>query len=192
MHARVRHPPSAIRHSKWSSSPTPACSTARTSSAAWQSSTRTTAKSGPSSKPAPTSTTTSSSARRSRSARSWTTSRPPRACGRSSSNRSSCASHGEPPSQAELEAFCDRLNEITAAGGQLKLVQIYTVARRPAESYVAPLTDAEVDAIVDACETAHEACRALALLRQRRTTNVVAPSACAASARSCTAHPASC
>ena len=49
---------------------------------------------------------------------------------------------------AELEAFCDRLNEITAAGGQLKLVQIYTVARRPAESFVAPLTDAEVDAIV--------------------------------------------
>ena len=56
---------------------------------------------------------------------------------------------GEPPTQAELEAFCDRLNEITAAGGQLKLVQIYTVARRPAESYVAPLTDAEVDAIVN-------------------------------------------
>jgi wyosine [tRNA(Phe)-imidazoG37] synthetase (radical SAM superfamily) len=55
---------------------------------------------------------------------------------------------GEPPSQQELEAFCDRLNEITAAGGQLKLVQIYTIARRPTESYVAPLTDAEVDAIV--------------------------------------------
>jgi hypothetical protein len=57
--------------------------------------------------------------------------------------------NGEPPAAAELEAFCDRLNEITAAGGQLKLVQIYTVARRPAESFVAPLTDAEVDAIVD-------------------------------------------
>jgi len=27
-------------------------------------------------------------------------------------------------------------------------VQVYTVARRPAESYVAPLNDAEVDAIV--------------------------------------------
>ena len=27
-------------------------------------------------------------------------------------------------------------------------MQIYTVARRPAESYVAPLADAEVDAIV--------------------------------------------
>ncbi len=56
--------------------------------------------------------------------------------------------NGDPPTQNEIEAFCDRLNEITAAGGNLKLVQIYTVARRPAESYVAPLTDAEVDAIV--------------------------------------------
>jgi len=55
---------------------------------------------------------------------------------------------GEPPSAAELEAFCDRLNEITEAGGNLKLVQVYTVARRPAESYVASLSDAEVDAIV--------------------------------------------
>jgi wyosine [tRNA(Phe)-imidazoG37] synthetase (radical SAM superfamily) len=56
--------------------------------------------------------------------------------------------NGEPPSTAELEAFCDRLNEITVAGGILKLVQIYTIARRPAESCVAPLADAEVDAIV--------------------------------------------
>jgi wyosine [tRNA(Phe)-imidazoG37] synthetase (radical SAM superfamily) len=55
--------------------------------------------------------------------------------------------NGEPPPREELEAFCDRLNEITTAGGQLKLVQIYTVARRPAESYVLPLTDAEVDDI---------------------------------------------
>jgi hypothetical protein len=55
---------------------------------------------------------------------------------------------GEPPAATELEAFCDRLNEITAAGGQIKLVQIYTVARRPAESYVTPLSDPEVDAIV--------------------------------------------
>jgi wyosine [tRNA(Phe)-imidazoG37] synthetase (radical SAM superfamily) len=56
---------------------------------------------------------------------------------------------GEAPSPAELEAFCDRLNEITVAGGRLSLVQIYTVARRPAESYVAPLSDSEVDAIVE-------------------------------------------
>ena len=56
--------------------------------------------------------------------------------------------HGQPPSSDELNAFCDRLNEITAAGGQLTLIQVYTVARQPAESYVAPLADAEVDAIV--------------------------------------------
>ena len=54
-----------------------------------------------------------------------------------------------PPTAEELAAFCDRLNEITAAGGKLSLVQIYTVARRPAESNVTPLTDAEVDAIVN-------------------------------------------
>ncbi len=56
---------------------------------------------------------------------------------------------GEAPPPEELVAFCDRLNEITAAGGRLKLVQIYTIARKPAESFVAPLVDAEVDAIVE-------------------------------------------
>jgi wyosine [tRNA(Phe)-imidazoG37] synthetase (radical SAM superfamily) len=60
---------------------------------------------------------------------------------------------GEPPSSAELNAFCGRLNEIKAAGGQIKLVQVYTVARRPAESYVTPLADAEVDAIVELIRT---------------------------------------
>jgi hypothetical protein len=55
---------------------------------------------------------------------------------------------GEPPSLAERLAFCDRLNEIVAAGGKLKLVQIYTVARPPAESFVAPLSNQEVDDIV--------------------------------------------
>jgi wyosine [tRNA(Phe)-imidazoG37] synthetase (radical SAM superfamily) len=54
---------------------------------------------------------------------------------------------GEPPTTAEFEAFCERLNEIVAAGGQIKLVQVYTVARQPAESYVAPLSNAEVDAM---------------------------------------------
>jgi wyosine [tRNA(Phe)-imidazoG37] synthetase (radical SAM superfamily) len=56
--------------------------------------------------------------------------------------------NGQPPPPDELVAFCDRLKQITAAGGQLKLVQIYTIARRPAESFVMPLTDDEVDAIV--------------------------------------------
>jgi wyosine [tRNA(Phe)-imidazoG37] synthetase (radical SAM superfamily) len=57
--------------------------------------------------------------------------------------------HGEAPPAAEREAFCDRLNEIVSAGGRVKLVQVYTVARRPAEEYVAPLDAAEVDSIVD-------------------------------------------
>jgi wyosine [tRNA(Phe)-imidazoG37] synthetase (radical SAM superfamily) len=51
---------------------------------------------------------------------------------------------GDPPPPAELAAFCDRLNDITAAGGALSLIQLYTVARPPAESYVSPLTDAEL------------------------------------------------
>ncbi len=61
--------------------------------------------------------------------------------------------HGAPPPSAELEAFCMRLNEITAAGGKLRLVQVYTVARQPAESFVAPLADAEVDAIAKLVRT---------------------------------------
>ncbi len=55
--------------------------------------------------------------------------------------------NGDPPPPSEINAYCDRINEILAAGGQLKLAQIYTVARQPAESFVTPLTDEEVDAI---------------------------------------------
>jgi len=57
--------------------------------------------------------------------------------------------HGAAPSAAELEAFTDRLNEIQRAGGRIKLVQVYTVARLPAEAWAAALADAEVDAIVE-------------------------------------------
>jgi wyosine [tRNA(Phe)-imidazoG37] synthetase (radical SAM superfamily) len=57
--------------------------------------------------------------------------------------------HGEPPTPAELDAFCDRLQEIVQAGGRIRLVQVYTVARQPAEAYVAALTNAEVDGIVE-------------------------------------------
>jgi wyosine [tRNA(Phe)-imidazoG37] synthetase (radical SAM superfamily) len=56
---------------------------------------------------------------------------------------------GEPPPRAELAAYCDRLREILDAGGQIKLVQIHTVARKPAEASVAALCNAEVDAIAD-------------------------------------------
>jgi wyosine [tRNA(Phe)-imidazoG37] synthetase (radical SAM superfamily) len=55
----------------------------------------------------------------------------------------------EPPPPAEQEAYCDRLSEIVAGGGQIKLVQIHTIARRPAESFCAPLENADVDALVE-------------------------------------------
>ena len=54
---------------------------------------------------------------------------------------------GEAPPDAEIEAYVNRLRQFTAAGGQIKLVQVYTVARRPAESYVSPLSPPEVDTI---------------------------------------------
>lgn len=52
---------------------------------------------------------------------------------------------GEPPTSVERTAYIDRLRELSSAGRTIQLVQIYTVARRPAESFVTPLTDAEVD-----------------------------------------------
>jgi wyosine [tRNA(Phe)-imidazoG37] synthetase (radical SAM superfamily) len=58
--------------------------------------------------------------------------------------------NGVPPTPEEIAAYIDRLNEITNQGGTLKLIQIYTIARPPAESFVAPLSSAEVDAIANA------------------------------------------
>ncbi|MFV2070956.1 MAG: radical SAM protein [Pirellulales bacterium] len=54
---------------------------------------------------------------------------------------------GSPPSQTEQEAFCRRLVEIVETGGRIRLVQLYTVARRPAETSVTPLDDDQVDAL---------------------------------------------
>jgi wyosine [tRNA(Phe)-imidazoG37] synthetase (radical SAM superfamily) len=53
-----------------------------------------------------------------------------------------------PPSDEEIQAYCQRLNDITDNGGSLTSVQVYTIARQPAESYVTPLADEYVDAIV--------------------------------------------
>ena len=54
---------------------------------------------------------------------------------------------GEAPPESEIDAFCDRLCEITTSGGQLQLVQVYTVARPPAESFVTALDDRELQEI---------------------------------------------
>ena len=55
---------------------------------------------------------------------------------------------GQPPGDSELAAYCERLNEIQRAGGRIGLVQIYTVARAPAESYVSALSSDQVGRIV--------------------------------------------
>jgi len=59
----------------------------------------------------------------------------------------------QPPDEAELIAYCDRLNEIVQVGGQIDYVQVYTVARTPAEPFVMPLTDEQVDHIVELVRT---------------------------------------
>jgi wyosine [tRNA(Phe)-imidazoG37] synthetase (radical SAM superfamily) len=57
--------------------------------------------------------------------------------------------NGEPTPDAEVAAYCDRLNAILAGGGRIKGIQIYTIARKPAEPTVTPLSDAELDRIAD-------------------------------------------
>ena len=56
---------------------------------------------------------------------------------------------GQAPEVTQLQAYCDRLNELRAAGGQLKAIQLYTIARKPAEARVSPLPDAELDALAE-------------------------------------------
>ncbi len=54
---------------------------------------------------------------------------------------------GEPPSRMEIGEFVSRLGEIAEAGGVIDRVQIYTIARRPAESFATPLSRDELEAI---------------------------------------------
>ncbi len=61
--------------------------------------------------------------------------------------------HGAGPSPAEVEAYCARLREIIEAGGQLKAVQLYTVARRPPNEWVTSLPDSELEAIAATIRT---------------------------------------
>lgn len=57
--------------------------------------------------------------------------------------------HGQTPPAEEVAAYIERLQEIVTPGGQIKLVQIHTVARQPAESYAEPLNRGEVDAVAE-------------------------------------------
>ncbi len=55
--------------------------------------------------------------------------------------------HGIVPPVEEIDAYGQRLAAILQKGGRLKRVQIYTVAREPAESFATPLMADELDAI---------------------------------------------
>lgn len=57
---------------------------------------------------------------------------------------------GLPPPVEEVEAYCARLNETLASGGRIRVLQLYTIARAPAERFVTPLADAELDALAEA------------------------------------------
>ncbi len=57
---------------------------------------------------------------------------------------------GQEPSAEEIAAYVKRLKDIVGGGGKIKLVQVYTVARRPAEPERLPLTDDQLHAIAQA------------------------------------------
>jgi len=56
---------------------------------------------------------------------------------------------GAGPDDAEVGAYVERLCEITRRGGRVDLVQVYTVARAPADRRVGPLGREGLDAIAD-------------------------------------------
>jgi wyosine [tRNA(Phe)-imidazoG37] synthetase (radical SAM superfamily) len=58
--------------------------------------------------------------------------------------------HDQPPPAEEVAAYVQRLGEVIAAGGKIKLVQVYTVARQTAESYVSRLSEEALNTIAEA------------------------------------------
>jgi wyosine [tRNA(Phe)-imidazoG37] synthetase (radical SAM superfamily) len=61
---------------------------------------------------------------------------------------------GVGPDTAEIEAYVGRLRDILDAGGRIDLVQIYTVARRPADPRVTALPEARLRGIAGHVEAA--------------------------------------
>jgi wyosine [tRNA(Phe)-imidazoG37] synthetase (radical SAM superfamily) len=55
--------------------------------------------------------------------------------------------HGQGPDAAEIAAWLGHLRDLRAGGCRIDRVQVYTVARRPAEDMVGALPAVEVDAI---------------------------------------------
>ena len=57
--------------------------------------------------------------------------------------------HGQAMSSAEIDAFCARLNDILQAGGSIKEVHAYTIARPVPEPFATKLEGSELEAIAD-------------------------------------------
>jgi len=57
--------------------------------------------------------------------------------------------HGEAMPPGELQAYCDRLNEIVRGGGRVKEVHAYTVARPTPEPFAAKLSSEELNALTE-------------------------------------------
>ena len=55
--------------------------------------------------------------------------------------------HGEAMPAAELDAYCQRLNDLVGAGGKIKEVHAYTVARPTPEAFATKLSAAELQGI---------------------------------------------
>jgi wyosine [tRNA(Phe)-imidazoG37] synthetase (radical SAM superfamily) len=55
--------------------------------------------------------------------------------------------HGQPPAAEEIVAYVERLRWVMDNGGGISLVQLYTVARRPAEAYAEPLSREDLEQI---------------------------------------------
>jgi wyosine [tRNA(Phe)-imidazoG37] synthetase (radical SAM superfamily) len=61
---------------------------------------------------------------------------------------------GAGPSDEEIAAYIGRVQQFIAEGAQIKLVQVYSVSRPPAESYVTALPPAELESIRSRVEAA--------------------------------------
>lgn len=60
-----------------------------------------------------------------------------------------CRLHGVAPSEAELDAWAERLRWLVAEGATIERVQVYTTARATAEAWATNLTLAELERIAE-------------------------------------------
>jgi wyosine [tRNA(Phe)-imidazoG37] synthetase (radical SAM superfamily) len=56
---------------------------------------------------------------------------------------------GRDPGEPEMAAIADRINEITGNGGRVRLVQVYTTARKPSNPRIGMIEDARLDELAE-------------------------------------------